>query len=149
MFLKWKEAFETKGLKVNLGKAKEMVCGSITKDGMSKSKVDSCGICSLRVKANSVLCVWRGKWIHSRCDGVKRVSPKSTGNFICRKCGGNIGEAVEQEENLCDGIVREFTYNCDRVSVGGGCEAAVTSRRCGWVEIWECDQLSYGRRFPL
>ena len=34
-FLKWKEAFESKGLKVNLGKTMVMVCGGITKDGMS------------------------------------------------------------------------------------------------------------------
>ena len=58
MFLKWKEAFESKGLKVNLGKTKVMVSGSITKDGMSLCKVDPCGVCSLRVKANSVHTVW-------------------------------------------------------------------------------------------
>ena len=51
-FLKWKESFESMDLKVNLGKTKVMVCGGITKDGMSKSKVDPCGICSLKVKAN-------------------------------------------------------------------------------------------------
>ena len=74
-FLKWKEAFENKGLKVNLGKIKVMVCGGITKDGMSKSKVDPCGVCTLRVKANSVLCLQFGKWIHGRCAGMKRVTP--------------------------------------------------------------------------
>ena len=37
-FIKLKEAFESKGLNVNLGKIK--VSGCITKDGMSKSKVD-------------------------------------------------------------------------------------------------------------
>ena len=47
-------------LKVSFGKTKIM---GITKDGMSKSKVDPCGVCSLRVKANSVLCVQCGKWI--------------------------------------------------------------------------------------
>ena len=51
-FLEWKEAFESKGLKVNLGKTKVMVSGGITKDGLSKSKVDPCEVCSLRVKAN-------------------------------------------------------------------------------------------------
>ena len=61
-FLIWKEAFESKGLKVNPGKTKVMVCGSTTKDGLSKSKVDPCGVCSLRVKANSVLCLQCGKW---------------------------------------------------------------------------------------
>ena len=75
-FLKWKEAFESKGLKVNLGKTKVMVSSGITKDGLSKSKVDPCGVCSLRVKANSVLCLQCGKWIHGRCDGVKMVTPK-------------------------------------------------------------------------
>ena len=54
-FLKWKEAFDSKGLNVNIGKSKIMVCGGITKDGMSKSQVDPSGVCSLRVKANSVL----------------------------------------------------------------------------------------------
>ena len=36
------------------------------------------------------------------------------------------------------------------MSVGGGCEAAVTARtRCGWVTFMECGELLYGRRFPL
>ena len=34
-------------------------------------------------------------------------------------------------------IVREFAYLGDRVSVGGGCEAAVTLRkRCSWDKFW-------------
>ena len=36
------------------------------------------------------------------------------------------------------------------MSVGGGCEAAVTAiTRCGWVKYRECGELLYGRRFPL
>ena len=35
-FLKWKEAFESKGMKVDLGKILIMVSRSITKDGLSK-----------------------------------------------------------------------------------------------------------------
>ena len=61
-------------MKVNLGKTKVMVCKGITKDGMSKSKVDPCGVYCLRVKANSVLLLQCGKWIHGRCAGVKRVT---------------------------------------------------------------------------
>ena len=75
-FMKWKEAFESKGLKVNLGKTKVTVSGGITKDGMSKCKVDLCVVCSLKVKANSVLCLQCGKWIYGRCVGVKRLTPK-------------------------------------------------------------------------
>ena len=56
-FLKWKEAFESKGLKVNIGKTKVMVSSGITKDDMSKSKFDPCGVCILSMKANLVLCL--------------------------------------------------------------------------------------------
>ena len=129
-FFDWKEVFESKILKVNIGRTKVMVRGGISKDGLSKNRADRCGVSSLRVKANSVLCVKCGKWIHSRCAGVKRITQKFSGNFACRKCEGNIGEAVEQEEKICDEVetVREFTYLGDSVSAGGECEAAVTAR---------------------
>ena len=38
-------------------KSKVMASGSITKDGLYKGKVDPCGVCSLMLKANSVLCL--------------------------------------------------------------------------------------------
>ena len=53
-FIKWKEAFNSKGLNAKLGKTKVLVRSSITKDCLSKSKVDTHGVSSLRVKANSV-----------------------------------------------------------------------------------------------
>ena len=125
-FLKWKEAIERKSLKVNLGKTKVMVRGGITQDGLSKSKDDPCGFCSLRVKANSVLCQQCGL-IHGGCAGVKRATQKFSRNLVCIKFEGNIGEAVEQEETICDEVetVREFTYIGDRVSAVGGSEASV------------------------
>ena len=46
--------------------------------------------------------------------------------------------------------VREYTYLGDRVSEGGGCEAAVTARtRCGWIMLRVFGKLLYGRGFPL
>ena len=59
---------------------------------------------------------------------------------------------MEQEVKVCDEVetVSEFTYLCDRVSAGEGCEAVVTARtRCWWVNFRECGELLYGRRFPL
>ena len=45
--------------------------------------------------------------------------------------------------------IGEFTNLGDRVSAGGRCEIAVSSRnRCGWVNLRECGMLLYGR-FPL
>ena len=48
-FRKWKEAFESKGLKVNLRKTKVVVSGA--EGEVSVSKVDPCGInvCGKRV----------------------------------------------------------------------------------------------------
>ena len=116
---------------------------------MSKSKANPCGICSLREKANSILCVQCGKWVHSRCAGVKRVSAMLSRNFACIKCEGNwrgrgAGRRVvkcKQQWNL---------HILLTVSAGAGCEAAVTARtRCGWAKPMECGELLYGRRLPL
>ena len=37
-----------------------------------------------------------------RCARAKMVTTRFSGYFACRKCEGNIGEAVEQEKKLCD-----------------------------------------------
>ena len=79
MFWKWKEAFESKGLKVNLGKKKMVVSGA--EGEVSVSKVDPCGICGKWVMANSVFCVKCGKWIHGRCVKVKRENPEVEKRF--------------------------------------------------------------------
>ena len=80
------------------------------------------------------------------------ATPKLFKKFYMLKCEGNIGEAVEQEVKLCDEVetVCEFTYHGDRVSAGGGCEAAVTAgTRCGWFKFRKCCDLLYDRKFPL
>ena len=71
MFLKWKEAFESKAIEDNPGKITVMVSGGITWDSLFNGKVDPCEFYSLGAKANSVLCMQCGKWIHSRCAVVK------------------------------------------------------------------------------
>ena len=60
----------------------------ITQDGFSKSKVDLCEVCSLRVKANTVLCAQCGRWIHGICAGVKRVTPKFSRNLHAENVRG-------------------------------------------------------------
>ena len=70
------EGFLSKGLKVNPVKANVMVSDNVTNNGMCKSKVNPCLVCSLRVKANSLLSVQCGKWIHGRCIGVEMLTTK-------------------------------------------------------------------------
>ena len=50
-------------------------------------------------------------------------------NITCWKYEGNIGEAVEQEEKICneDETVKLFTYLGGNVNAGGGCEVAMTA----------------------
>ena len=79
------------------------------------------------VKANSVLYLQCGKWIHGGFAGMKRVTQEFMGNLACRRCEENIGEAVEWEEKLCHEVetVREFTYLADSMNADGGREAAL------------------------
>ena len=58
------EVFERNGFKVIYLNTNMIFASGITKDGLSKSKVDPCGVCRLRVEANFVLCVQCGKLIH-------------------------------------------------------------------------------------
>ena len=53
-FNEWSKAFESKGMRVNIGKAKLMVSGM--KGEMLESSIDSCGVCGTSVKSNLVLC---------------------------------------------------------------------------------------------
>ena len=64
-------------MKVSPWKTKLMISGRITMDGLSKSKAYPCTVCCLGVKANSVVYVQCGRWVHGRCAGVKRVTPKT------------------------------------------------------------------------
>ena len=63
-----------------------------------------------------VFCVQCSEWIHVICTGVKRVTPMFSRNS-CRKCEGYIGEAVEQEEKLCN-EVKTVTGNSHSLLTG-------------------------------
>ena len=60
-FWNWKDALESKDLKVNTRKSKLMVNRSEGK--LYKSKIDPCGVCVRRVMANSVLGTKCGSWV--------------------------------------------------------------------------------------
>ena len=67
-FVAWRNAFESKGLKVNISKTKVMRCA---RDGAVKeAAVDPCSVCGKRVGVNSIHCATCGYWVHERCSGV-------------------------------------------------------------------------------
>ena len=151
-FLKWKEAFESKRLKMNLMKTKIMVNSS--KDEVLKSKVDPCTKCGKRVMANSVMCTKCGKWVHGRCARMKRITSTLAKGFVCKLCVDTKEGIVEPSEELSfydqADFVKSFCYLGDRLNASGRSEAAVTARtRVGWIKFREYAELLYGRKFSV
>ena len=151
-FLKWKEAFESKGLKVSLKKTK--VIASTSKGEVFKSKVDPCAKCGKRVMANSVMCTKCGKWVHGRYAKMKKVTSTLAKGFVCELCVDTKEGIVEPGEEIpfFDQVdfVKSICYLGDRLNVSGGREAAVTARtRIEWIKFRKWEELLYGRRFSL
>ena len=138
-FDEWREAFESKGMRVNLEKTKLMVSGM--EEEAFDSKVDPCGICGTRVMSNSVLCTACGKKVHARCTDKKKVAVYVNKNFVCKKRRSVVKDFKgPADEKLCDGVetVIKFTYLGDRLNATDGCEMVVTARsRIGWMKFRE------------
>ena len=140
-FQRWRDALESKGLKINIRKTKMMVSGA--EGEVVHSKVDPCGICGKRVMSNAVWCTLCKKWIHARCTKMKKVSCSFAQQFVCRRCE-DIGDGKEEPvEVLCDEVetVKGFCYLGDKLNASGGCETSVTARvRIGWMKYRECEE---------
>ena len=63
-FQRWRDALESKKLRINIRKTKMMVSGA--EGEVVRSRVDPCGICGKRVVSNAVWCTLSKKWIHAR-----------------------------------------------------------------------------------
>ena len=74
------EAFESKGMRVNLGTTKLMVSGM--EEQTFDRQIDPCGVCGTRDMSNSVLCTACGKWVHARCTDQKKVAVYLNKNFV-------------------------------------------------------------------
>ena len=101
--------------------------------------------------ANSVLCTKCGNCVHGRCAKIKRVTARLAMHFVYSKCRGQMEGTVDSIEKLCDEVetVNGYSYLGDRLTAGGGCEAAVTPRvRISWVRLRESGELLLGNRFP-
>ena len=140
---------ESKGLNVNTRKTKLMARGL---EELFKSKIDPCGVCGRRVKANSVLCSKYGNGVHGRCVKVKRVTARLAMHFVCSKCKEIMKGTVDSIEKLCDEVetVNGFCYLGNRLNSNSDCDAAVTAGvRIGWVRFRKCGELLLGNRFPF
>ena len=66
----WKEAMKKKGLRVNAGKTKVMICG--TGMGLLQSSGEyPCPVCRTEVGNNSIYCNGCKLWVHKKCSGLQ------------------------------------------------------------------------------
>ena len=76
MLLTWKEAMEKKGLRVNAGKTKIMICGTGL-DLLQSSGEFPCAVCRTGVGSNSIFCNGCKHWVH------KILSPPGLMIYLC------------------------------------------------------------------
>ena len=70
--LNWKEAIEKKGLRVNAGKVKIMICG-LGLDLLQSSGEFPTAVCRAGVDSNSIFCNGCKQWVYKKCSGLKRL----------------------------------------------------------------------------
>ena len=147
-YVRWKEALESKGLKVSVGKTKAMRTG-LKKLTEALSAIDPCAICGKRVMRNSIQCTLCQLWIHKRCSGV-RSSLTNVVNYVCGRCD-NVGDEDDDERTVMLGddeveVVTEFCYLGDMLRCDGDVGRAVTARiRAGWRKFRELSNVLCGR----
>ena len=83
--LTWKEAIEEKGLGVNAGKTKIMICGTGL-DLLQSSGEFPCAVCRTGVSSNSIFCKGCKHWVHKKCSGLKRLTKDP--DYRCTRCQG-------------------------------------------------------------
>ena len=126
----WKESMEKKGLRVNAGKTKVMICGT----GLD--------LLQRGVGNNSIYCNGCKLWVHKKCSGLQRLTPNP--DYRCAPCMGNARpiEGRPQSEVQVGPdkleVIASFCYLGDMLSAGGGCEMAVTTRvKTAWKKFRE------------
>ena len=138
----WKLQMEGKGLRVNMGKTKVMICGPDL-NPLKDSGRFPCSVCRDGVGGNSIFCTGCNLWVHKRCSGIAGKL-KEDPAYRCPRCLGNakpIDPRVKKEIYL-DGekldVVSSFCYLGDSQSPGGGCEVSTATRVCcAWGKFRE------------
>ena len=125
----WKEAMEKKGLRVNAGKTKIMIC-SMGLDLLQSSGEFPC--CCTGVGSNSIFCNSCKHWVHKKCSGLKRLTKDP--DYRCTRYQGTARpldgrpqmEVQVRPEKL--EVVPSFCYLGDMLSAAVGCELSTTTR---------------------
>ena len=120
---------EKKGLRVNAGKTKIMICGM----GLD-------AICRTGVGSNSIFCNGCKHWVHKKCSGLKHLTKEP--DYRCTRCRGTArpldGRPQKEVQVGPDKleVVASFCYLGDMLSAAGGCELSTTTRvKTSWKKF--------------
>ena len=135
----WKEAMEKKGLRVNAGKTKIMICGTGL-DLLQSSGEFPCAVCHTGVGSNNIFYNGCKHWVHKKCSGLKRL--KKDSDYRCTWCQGTAcpldGRPQKEVQVGPDKllVVASFCYLGDMLSAAGGCELSTTTRvKTAWKKF--------------
>ena len=126
----WKEPMEKKGLRINAGKTKIMICCTGL-DLLQSSGEFPCAACRTGVGSNSIFCNGCKNRVHKKCSGLKHLTKDP--DYRCTRCQGNAcpldGRPQKEVQVGSDKleVVASFCYLGDMLSAAGGCELSITT----------------------
>ena len=140
--LTWKEAMEKKGLRVNAGKTKIMIC-RMGLDLLQSSVEFPCAVCRTGVaRSNSIFCNNCKHWVYKKCSGLKRLTKDP--DYRCTRCQGTAcpldGRPQREVQVGPDKleVVASFCYLGHMLSAAGGCELPTTTHvKNAWKKFKE------------
>ena len=148
--LTWKEAMEEKGLRVNAGKTKIMICGTGL-DLLQSSGEFPCAVCRTGVGSNSIFCKGCKHWVHKKCSGLKRLTEDP--DYRCTRCKGPLDGRPQREVQVGSDkleVVASFRYLGDMLSAAGGCELSTTTRvKTAWKKFKELKPVLSSRHLSF
>ena len=132
---------EEKGLRVNAGKTKIMICGAGL-DLLQSSGEFPCAVWRTGVGSNSIFCKGCKHWVHKKCSGLKCLTEDN--DYRCTHCQGTARplDARPQREVQVGSdkleVVVSFCYLGDMLSAAGGCKLSTTTRvKTAWKKFKE------------
>ena len=137
--LTWKEAMEKKGLRVNAGRTKIIICGTGL-DLLQSLGEFPCAVCGSGVGSNSIFCNGCKHWVHKIYIGLKRL--KKDPDYRCTRCQGTArpldGRPQKEVQVGPDKleVVASFCHLGDMLSAAGGCKLSTTTRvKTAWKKF--------------
>ena len=144
---------EEKGLRVNAGKTKIMICGTGL-DLLQSSGECPCAVCGTGVGSNSIFCKGCKHWVHKKCSGLKHLTEDP--DYRCTRCQGTArlldGRPQREVQVGPDKleVVAFFCYLEDMLSAAGDCELSTISRvKTAWKMFKELKPILSSRHLSF